>query len=82
MDNLILSSPSPPDLGCGSEKLRHSWQQFLESLQEFGLKPTKIPSQPQHRWQLTLLNSMYGSRDIILRRLFFIYWLMYATIET
>jgi hypothetical protein len=76
MDNLILSSLSLPKvLGCGSEKLRHSWQQFLDSLQEFGLKPIEIPSQPQHRWQLTFLNSMYGSRNVILGELSFIHQL-------
>lgn len=69
MDYLILSqSLFPPlDLGCGSEKLKNSWQLFLESLYESGLQPTAIPSQPQSIWQLTSPKSMGSISNFILR---------------
>lgn len=63
-----FSVPVPPlDLGCGSEKLKNSWQLFLESLYESGLQPTVIPSQPQSIWQLTSPKSMGSISNFILR---------------
>jgi len=69
-----FSVPVPPlDLGCGSEKLKNSWQLFLESLYESGLQPTEIPSQPQSIWQLTSPKSMGSKSNFILKVFSFVH---------
>ena len=74
LSNSFSVPVSPPlDLGCSSEKLKNSWQLFLESLYEFGLQPTEIPSQPQSIWQLTSPKSMDSIINFIIRVFSFVH---------